>query len=74
MTDEPGSNESPIEAELRTQAQLHLLTIHHNRLEYLAITIHRATCPVLACTHTYAEVDPMDIQRAQYVLNEIDSA
>lgn len=72
--EEGAQGESPIERELRTQTQLHLLALHQARLEEMALIVHRATCPVLACSHTYADVDPLDVQRAQYVLNATDES
>lgn len=65
--------ESAIERELRTHAQLHALAQGQDRLEVIALAIHRATCPVLACTHAYTDLDPLDVQRAQYVLNVLES-
>lgn len=63
---------SALERALRTQAQLHLLAKHQERLEEMAVVIHRATCPTLGCGHEYVDVDPQDVQRAQYVLNAIE--
>lgn len=64
--------DSVVENELRMQAQLHILTRHQERLEAMSLVVHRATCPVLACDHTYSDVDPLDVKRAQYVLNATD--
>lgn len=66
--------ESAVERELRTQAQLHALAQGQDRLEVIALAIHRATCPVLACSHAYSDLDPLDVQRAQYVLNALGSS
>lgn len=64
--------DSAIEQALLLGAQLHALAQGQQRLEQITLAIHRATCPVLACTHTYADVDPADVQRAQYVINTLD--